>query len=85
VTAERCPHCGGRLAASLPRGGAVLRAVRDQVAGQPAGVTVRDIIAALPAGVPPKQVYNALGYLTRRKLVRRLGYGAYCATEALRG
>ncbi len=30
---------------------------------------------------PAKEIFNALGYLTRKKMVRRLGYGRYEIAE----
>lgn len=37
----------------------------------------RKQVAATGVQATPKQVFNALGYLTRRGRVRRLGYGRY--------
>jgi hypothetical protein len=35
------------------------------------------IKSQMPLEMSDKEIYNALGYLTRKKLVERLGYGLY--------
>ncbi|WP_066923136.1 hypothetical protein [Methylobacterium sp. CCH5-D2] len=66
------------------KSGSVLRLVGGLF---PPGVVLRvpDAIAACQAERPEtseKEVYNALGYLTRRHKIRRVSQGAYTAIEA---
>ena len=35
------------------------------------------IKSQMPVEMTDKEIYNALGYLTRKKMVRRLSYGLY--------
>lgn len=44
---------------------------------------IREGISAAGVRAKPKEVYNALGYLTRRGYVRRLCYGRYLIDGAL--
>jgi hypothetical protein len=61
-----------------------------RLAGPNAGDVLSAVVAALPAegefdtseiveavDAPRKEIYNALGYLTRRKRITRLAYGRY--------
>lgn len=63
------PLCGSP---DLPRAGAVLRAV-STLSGE---FTTADAKAKAP-NAPAKEVFNALGYLTRKKRIQRIGYGRY--------
>jgi len=70
------------LVISTPRAGTTLAAVVEFVKHQkPAATfTLDDVRAALDNGgikVSPKEIYNALGYLTRKDHVGRIGYGQY--------
>ncbi|GJE77194.1 hypothetical protein [Methylorubrum suomiense] len=70
-----------RKATALPLGSDLLRFV-DSLFDVDPDRTADEIIATVQARDPDaleKQVYNALGYLTRRKRVRRLAYGRYTA------
>jgi hypothetical protein len=70
-------------AIATPRAGKTLGAVVDhfkQERDRPEPLTIEDIRAAISKrGVQatPKEVYNALGYLTRKRHIRRVGHGQY--------
>ena len=66
------PLCGSD---DFPRAGAVLRAV-STLSGE---FTTADARARAP-NAQAKEIYNALGYLTRKKRIKRLGYGRYRKT-----
>lgn len=66
---EKCPHCFQPIKMTkLVRGILLDRAY-----------SVADIKARVRAKTKAtdKQIYNALGYLTRHKMIERLGYGQY--------
>jgi hypothetical protein len=68
-----------------PRAGAVLGAV-VQLLPRRTEWTVQDLkqeIAARGVDATPKEVYNSLGYLTRQKRIRRVGYGRYLVDDGL--
>ncbi len=75
VSIHCCPHCGADLAGITPLNALIFKIINDRYF-----IEIGDIRAAVAAaGVTPtrKQIYNALGHLTRRGKVRKLGYGAY--------
>jgi hypothetical protein len=64
---------------SAPRAGGVLDAI-IRLLPQRRDWTVEDLKAGVGSrGVEatPKEIYNALGYLTRKGHIRRVGYGQY--------
>jgi hypothetical protein len=70
----KCPHCQHEITLDTPRAGACLGAVRNLFDEGPEW-TVDEIIARVDA--PKKRIYNALGYLARRRLVTHVSYGKY--------
>jgi hypothetical protein len=72
---------------STPRAGKTLSAIVDFIRREEPGdtFTLEDVRAALTrnaAPLTPKEIYNALGYLTRKKHIERIGYGLYQVTES---
>lgn len=69
-----------------PREGRLLSAVVDllPLRAQWSVAELKDAVRNHGVEASPKQLYNALGYLTRRRRVRRVGYGRYAmpATDA---
>jgi hypothetical protein len=71
------------LTISAPRAGKTLGAVVDYVRREKhAGETIslEEVRAALGRNeiqATPKEIYNALGYLTRKKHIENIGYGQY--------
>lgn len=74
MTMRRCPTCCQRIDLAF-----VVRAtIRDRQ------LSVRDIrflVAGKVPDVSDKEVANALAYLTRKGMVRRLGYGKYSGVD----
>jgi len=44
---------------------------------------IKQQVAGAGVHAAPKEVYNALGYLTRKKYVKRVGYGRYLVDGGL--
>lgn len=64
---------------AAPRAGDVLEAIVKLLPRKPTW-TVGDIkqeVSAKGVSASPKEVYNAVGYLTRMGHMRRVGYGRY--------
>ncbi len=62
-----------------PRAGDVLSAI-VRILPQRHTWTVDDVksgVGSSGVAATPKEIYNALGYLTRKKHIRRVGYGQY--------
>ncbi|KQT59956.1 hypothetical protein ASG52_19720 [Methylobacterium sp. Leaf456] len=77
-------HLASQRAAPLPLASDLLRFVGG-LFSPGADLRVGDIVAAAQERDPTvtqKQVYNALGYLTRRHAIRRLKQGRYAAATA---
>lgn len=73
------------VSAAAPRAGDVLGAV-VRLLPRRTEWTVDDLrreIAACGVEATPKEVYNSLGYLTRKKRIRRVGYGRYLVDDGL--
>ncbi len=70
---------------------AIIRPIAAPLAGEVLGTIIRllptrrtwtvealkEQIAAKQIGASPKEIYNALGYLTRKRRITRVGYGRY--------
>ena len=69
-----CPTCGQILRQSVTS--LVLRYAPDEEWDVE---TIKAAIHAVAPNVTEKQIFNALGNLTRRKRLRRLSYGRYSA------
>jgi hypothetical protein len=67
--------------ANMPGSGPVLAKVRALIQSRQE-VTAKECREAIPEA-RAKQVFNALAYLTRRKMIHRDGYGKYRALVAL--
>ena len=70
---------------AFPRAGEVLGAI-VRLLPQKQNWSVADVkaeVAATGIQAEPKEIYNALGYLTRKGRVRRVGYGRYLVDGAL--
>lgn len=84
LSAEEQERLLGEINAMLrpipaPKAGDVLGAIVRLLPKQK-NWTVEDLKHRISAqGVPasPKEIYNALGYLTRKKKIQRIGYGRY--------
>lgn len=66
-----CPNCGCRFVSDNSVASKVLRAVGDGNSSMPW------IKSQMPSGLSNKEIYNALAYLTRKKMIQRIGYGLY--------
>jgi hypothetical protein len=68
-----------------PRAGDVLQAI-VHLLPQKADWSIGDLkesVGASGVSATPKEVYNAIGYLTRKGHVRRVGYGKYIVDGAM--
>lgn len=75
---ERCPNCG----AIVPRD--LASTIKRYLNAYPGSPPLRDICAHVWEIWPlatKKQIYDALGGLTRRGFIRRLSYGRYTKRE----
>lgn len=72
LLASRCPI-------DTPRAGEVLGAIVRLMPrrSQWTAAEVKDEVAAQGISATPKEVYNAISYLTRTGRIRRIGYGRY--------
>jgi hypothetical protein len=72
---------------SYPRAGNVLGAIVQWMPLSSSwGVDqAKQAVAASGIEATPKEVYNALGYLTRKGRIRHLGYGQYIISEGSMG
>lgn len=75
-----CPRCECHFGVELPsqsnsRATETHQAVLEFMRLNPAPWRVADMVAAL--GKPQKDIYNVLGYLTRKRRTRRTAYGVY--------
>jgi hypothetical protein len=66
-----CPNCGCKFVASDSAASLVLGAIGT------GDSSVSWITSQMPEGLSKKEIYNALAYLTRKKLVSRISYGLY--------
>jgi hypothetical protein len=68
-----------------PRAGDVLEAI-VRLLPRKSDWTVNDLkeeVSAKGVSASPKEVYNAIGYLTRKGHIRRIGYGRYVVDGAV--
>jgi hypothetical protein len=69
---------------ATPRAGEVLGKIVRWIP-RDSSWTVEDAkrgVAAQGGSAPPKEIYNAIAYLTRKRHVRRIGYGRYIVDGA---
>lgn len=69
---SRCPHCGHTFATT-----ALTSAIMLAVRGETSMDEIRAGMAAVGITAPSKKIYNAIGALTRRGRLVRIGYGTY--------
>jgi acid stress-induced BolA-like protein IbaG/YrbA len=71
----RCPTCGRAF-----RGSGLPYLIKGMLPGNYLDLTmIRNKLDGMKVIATRKQVYNALGYLVRRKEIKRLSYGVYTA------
>lgn len=60
----------------IPRAGDLLQHIKNLIPRQ-GEFTVADLREQITIPATNKEIYNAIGYLTRRRHIRSLGYGRY--------
>lgn len=62
-----CAHCGQHVP--------LAKRVRAAIGKDDTHIDF--IKSKMPLDIEDKEIYNALGYLTRKKLIKRVGHGLY--------
>lgn len=70
-----CPNCGCQFISDESAAAKVLKAVG------PGDSNISWIKSQMLTDMANKEIYNALAYLTRKKMVQRISYGLYRKAE----